>query len=109
MAQGSINGASTRFLIDTGATMVVMSANEAERLGIDYKRGPQGTANTANGPVAFRLVKLDRVKIGDVELSQVEAGVMTGAYDGPVLLGMSFLSRTEVTRDGQSMVLTKRF
>lgn len=108
-AQGSINGASTRFLVDTGATMVVLSQAEADRLAIDYKRGQQGIANTANGPVPFRLVKLDRVKIGDVELVQVDAGVMQGAYDGPVLLGMSFLSRTEVTRDGQSMILTKRF
>ena len=109
VAQGSINGSPTQFLVDTGATMVVLPASEADRLAIDYRRAPQGVANTANGPVSFRVVKLDRVKIGDVELDQVEAGVMQGGYNGPVLLGMTFLSRTEVTRDGQNMVLTKRF
>ena len=108
IAQGSINGGSTRFLVDTGATMVVIPAAEADRLALDYRRAPQGMANTANGPVAFRLVKLDRVKIGDVELNQVDAAVMPSGYDGPVLLGMTFLSRTEVTRDGVNMVLPKR-
>ncbi|MGI9025211.1 MAG: retropepsin-like aspartic protease family protein [Burkholderiaceae bacterium] len=109
MADGAINGVPTRFLVDTGATLVVLSANEANRLGIRYREAPQGMANTANGAIPYRIVKLDRVKVGDVELNNVEAGVMEGGYDGPSLLGMSFLSRTEVSRDGQSMVLTKRF
>ena len=109
MADGAVNGVPTRFLVDTGATLVVLSANEATRLGIAYRQAPQSTANTANGAVPFRVVRLDRVKVGDVELNNVEAGVMEAGYDGPPLLGMSFLSRTEVSRDGQSMVLTKRF
>lgn len=109
MAAGTINGVATRFIVDTGATLVVLSAAEATRLGIVFRQAPQGTANTANGAVPFRLVRLDRIKVGDVELTNVEAGVMEGSYDGPPLLGMSFLSRTEVSRDGQSMVLTKRF
>jgi aspartyl protease family protein len=109
VTQGTINGASTRFLVDTGATLVVLSSNEADRLGIQYKQAQRGNANTANGSVGYRLVKLDRVKVGDVELNNVDAGVLEGGYDGPNLLGMSFLSRTEVSRDGQSMVLTRRF
>ncbi len=109
MADGAVNGVPTRFLVDTGATLVVLSANEANRLGIPYRQAPQATANTANGAVPYRVVRLDRVKVGGVELNNVEAGVMEAGYDGPPLLGMSFLSRTEVSRDGQSMVLTKRF
>ncbi len=108
IAQGAVNGSATRFLVDTGATMVVISVSEAERLRLPYRLGAQSNANTANGRVSYRMVKLDRVKIGDVELTNVEAGVLDG-YDGPNLLGMSFLSRTEVSRDGQSMVLTRRF
>jgi aspartyl protease family protein len=53
-------------------------------------------------------VKLDRVKVGNVELTNVDAGVVED-YAGPALLGMSFLSRTEVSRDGANMVLTRRF
>ena len=109
MADGTVNGVPTRFLVDTGATLVILSANEATRLGVAYRQAPQAMAGTANGAVPYRVVKLDRIKVGEVELNNVEAGVMEGGYDGPVLLGMSFLSRTEVSRDGQSMVLTKRY
>lgn len=108
LAQGSVNGATTRFLVDTGATMVVISMKEAERLGLSWQQAPQGFANTANGKVSFRMLKLDRIKVGDVELTNVDAGIVEG-YDGPNLLGMSFLSRTEVSRDGANMVLTRRF
>ncbi len=109
VAQGAINGTATRFLVDTGATLVVMSSNEADRLHLAYKLAPQANASTANGRVSYRLVRLDRIKVGDVELTNVAAGILEGGYDGPTLLGMSFLSRTEVSRDGQSMVLTRRF
>ena len=109
MADGTVNGVPTRFLVDTGATLVILSSNEATRLGVAYRQAPQAMARTANGAVSYRIVKLDRIKVGDVELNNVEAGVMEGGYDGPALLGMSFLSRTEVSRDGQNMVLTKRF
>jgi aspartyl protease family protein len=109
VAQGQINGSPTRFLVDTGATVVVLSMAEADRLGIRYGNAPQATAATANGTVPYRVVKLDRVKVGDVEVTNVDAGVIEGSYDGPNLLGMSFLSRMEVTRDGASMVLIRRF
>ncbi len=109
VAQGTINGTATRFLVDTGATMVVLSAAEANRLALRWRDAPRSIASTANGTVPFRVVKLDRVKVGDVELTNVDAGVIEGSYDGPNLLGMSFLSRTEVARDGASMVLTRRF
>ena len=109
MAQGSINGVSTRFLVDTGATLIALSANEAARLGVAYRDAPRGMSNTANGAAPFRLVKLDTVKVGDVELHNVDAAVIESGYDGPALLGMSFLTRTEVSRDGQNMVLTRRY
>ncbi len=109
LADGTVNGVSTRFLVDTGATLVVLAARDADRMAIDYRHAPQSLANTANGQVPYRVVMLDRVKVGDVELNHVEAGVMEGGYSGPALLGMSFLSRTEVNRDGEAMVLTRRF
>ena len=109
LTQGTINGAAVTFLVDTGATLVVLSGAEATRMGIAYKRGREGTANTANGAVPFWLVTLDTVKVGDIVLNNVPAGVQEAGLSGMSLLGMSFLSRTEMSRDGQNMVLTKRF
>jgi len=107
-ADGSINGVPVRFMVDTGATFVGMSANEARRLGIDYQKGRKVMMQTANGRVLNYLITLDRVRLGDIELSGVEGVV--GEQDMPfALLGMSFLNRLEMQRDGGSMTLTRRF
>lgn len=107
--QGFVNGGSLSFMVDTGATLIVLSAAEARRLGIDYKKGQVGVANTANGQVPFYQVVLNTVKVGDIELNNVQAAVQESGMTGTALLGMSFLSRTEIARDGANMVLTKRF
>jgi len=109
VATGSINGGSVRFLIDTGATLVVLPAAEARRLGIDYLQGVRGRIQTANGVAAAWRVKLDTLKIGDIEVNNVEAVVNENDALGLVLLGMSFLNRMEMQRDDQSMTLTKRY
>ena len=107
-AEGSINGVPVRFMVDTGATFVGMSANEARRLGIDYQKGRKVMMQTANGRVVNYLVTLDRVRLGDIELAGVEGVV--GDQDMPfALLGMSFLNRLEMQREGSSMTLTRRF
>lgn len=103
-----INNLSVRMLVDTGASMITLSAQEARRLGIDYQNGRQGFSSTANGRVAVYQVRLDRVKIGDIELSQVDALVQEQGLPF-ALLGMSFLNRTQMQRDGERMVLTKRY
>lgn len=109
IAPGSINGGSVRFLVDTGATLISMSASEARRLGIDYLRGERGVIQTANGVTGGYRVKLDRVRVGDIEVHGVDAVVSENDAMGAVLLGMSFLNRMEMKRDGQSMTLTRRF
>jgi aspartyl protease family protein len=108
MVQGQINGGSVRMLLDTGATLVALPATDASRLGIDYKQGQLGYQSTANGTVSGYRVKLDSVKVGDIELTQVDAVVQEQGLP-VILLGMSFLNRTAMRRDGQQMVLTKRF
>jgi aspartyl protease family protein len=108
-AQGTINGASITFLVDTGATLVTISAVDARRCGIDYSKGQMRVANTANGPVTFHQVTLDSVKVGDIVLNNVTAAVQESGLSTGALLGMSFLQRTEMTRDGANMVLTKRY
>ncbi len=108
LAEGAINGITMRFMVDTGATYVGMSARDAVRLGIDFQKGRPVMMQTANGRVMNYLVKLDRVKLGEIELTGVEGVV--GEQDMPfVLLGMSFLNRLEMQRDGASMTLIRRF
>ena len=108
MVQGQINGGTMRMLVDTGASMVALPAGDAARLGIDYKKGQPVYVNTANGTVTAYQVRLNSVKIGDITLNQVDGLVQESGLTF-ALLGMSFLNRTEMRRDGEQMVLTKRF
>ena len=103
-----INTMSIPMLVDTGASMITLSSQEARRLGIDYKSGQQGFSATANGRVAVYQVRLNSVKVGDIELSQVDALVQEQGLPF-ALLGMSFLNRMQMQRDGERMVLTKRY
>lgn len=109
-AVGSINGFPVNFLVDTGATYVVMNRNEARRLGIDYRQhGKQGYASTANGIIRTWEITLNRVQVGDVLLTNVKGAVNEGDSPREVLLGMSFLGRLEMKNDGTSMLLRKKF
>lgn len=108
-AIGSINGFPVSFLVDTGATHIAMNAAQAKRLGIDYRVvGKQGYASTASGVVKQYMVLLDRVAVGDIELRNVSAGVIDGMHPADVLLGMSFLSRLDMAREGKMLELRKR-
>ena len=105
---GTINGTSVRFLVDTGATMISLGATDARRVGVDFNRGQKALSNTANGQAVVSKVKLDTVRVGDVTLHNVDA--LIHQTDMPIaLLGMSFLNRMEMQRDGSTMTLKKRF
>ena len=108
MADGQINGGAIRFLVDTGASAVAIPAREAVRLRIDYKRGRPGTTQTAGGPTAMYIVRLDSVRVGNIELLNIDAMVIEQGLDIS-LLGNTFLNRTDMRRDGQTMTLTRRF
>jgi aspartyl protease family protein len=109
LTTGQINGQSVQFLVDTGASMISMNASEARRLGVNYLKGERGYASTANGPAAVYKVRLDTVRVGDISATDVEALVHDGNALPLVLLGMSFLNRVEMRRDGPTMTLIKRF
>jgi len=105
----AVNGVSLPFLIDTGATNVALDVAMAQKIGINYQKGTPGVANTANGPVRAWRVKLDQVSAGPITLYNVDATVLEGPGIGVGLLGMSFLNRVEIKREGETMVLVKRF
>ena len=107
-ATGSVNGTAVRFLVDTGATMVSLGAGDARRIGLDFNRGQKGMTQTANGQALVSKVKLDTVRIGDVTLNNVDALIHQNEMPF-ALLGMSFLNRMEMQRDGNTMTLRKRF
>lgn len=108
-ADGLINGLPVRFLVDTGATTIALSGDDATRLGIDYhKLGHAGFASTAGGVVRTYSLKLDKVEVGPILLYNVDAGVIEGSYPREPLLGMSFLGRLDMKRQGQRLDLTAR-
>ena len=107
VAQGSVNGTPVRFLVDTGATAVTLSPEFARRAGLDLRDAKPVFVLTANGRVMGRQLRLDRVALGGLELHQVDAIVQDGLGD-QALLGMTFLSRTELRREGDRLVLSRR-
>lgn len=105
---GSINGRAVRFLVDTGATNVAMSEALARSIGLDFTKGERGLTNTANGQVVAHRVSLREVRVGDVVLYNVDATVVPAPME-MVLLGNSFLTRFQMRRDADIMVLQKRY
>ncbi len=109
MTVGQVNGGTVQFLVDTGATSIALPSADARRLGINYLNGQRGYTQTANGKAVAYRVTLDTVKVGDITLHAVEAVVLEGDGLKVALLGMSFLNRTEMKRDGQALTLIRRF
>jgi aspartyl protease family protein len=107
ITEGMINGAPVRFVLDTGATLVSLSQAEAQRLGIDASRGERVNLGTANGSVSARRITLQSVRVGAINVSNVDA-VVVDNLNMPALLGMSFLNRMDMRREGQVMTLTLR-
>jgi aspartyl protease family protein len=107
---GSINGYPVNFLVDTGATIVSMNSREARRLGIDYAvEGKPSFSQTASGIAKIYLVNLKRVKVGDIELRDVTGAVHEGDFPTVTLLGMSFLGRLDIHREGGVLELRKKY
>ena len=84
------------------------AAGVSYRIGLDPGKGQSSTAMTANGMVSVSRVKLDSVRVGEITLNNVDA--LLHQQDMPVaLLGMSFLNRMEMQRNGETMTLKKRY
>lgn len=109
ITSGTINGASMKFLVDTGATMVSMGLEDARRAGVNYLDGTRGQSQTANGITLVYKVKLGSVKLGDITLNDVDGVVHENSSLPVVLLGMSFLGKLDMRREGKSLTLTKPY
>jgi aspartyl protease family protein len=107
VGDGSINGRQVRFLVDTGASVIALGRSDAVRIGIDYKNAPRMVMNTANGQIVAFRVMLSSVRIGDVEVHNVEATVNPGEMPY-VLLGNSFLTRFQMKRENDMLTLDRR-
>ena len=107
---GSINGLPVSLLVDTGATLVAMNAAQARRLGIDYRVvGVPAAITTASRREPAWAVTLDSVKVGEIELRNVDGVVLEGAQPETVLLGMSYLGRLEISNDGRLLTLHRKY
>ena len=108
MASGSINGRPVQFMVDTGASSVALGVSDAERIGLPWRTGQTVRIGTANGVVQGWRIKLASVRIGDVEIYEVDAVVTPQAMPF-VLLGNSYLTRFQMRRDNDLMVLERRY
>jgi aspartyl protease family protein len=104
---GTVNGRSVRFIVDTGATLTTLSRADARRVGLDYRRGIPAKTMTANGVAMGWRISLEEVSVGGVELHDVEAMVLDDDRLPVGLLGMSFLRRCDMHRQGSTLVLRR--
>lgn len=107
ITSGTINGRTVNFVVDTGATDVAISEAEANRIGLDYKNGRLTYGSTANGMIVAYKVSLATVRIGDVQVYNVDASVLPASMPY-VLLGNSFLQRFQMRRENDLLTLDKR-
>jgi aspartyl protease family protein len=105
----SVNGASLKYVVDTGATAVALNSADAKRANISYLNGEKSVASTASGQVVAYRVTLNTVKIGTIVLNNVSAVVIEGGFPEVVLLGMTALNRLDMKRDNSTMTLTKKY
>jgi aspartyl protease family protein len=106
VVEANVDGVPIRFLVDTGASDVVLSPDDAQRLGFDLHRLDYSRLYyTANGQARAAPVNLAEVKIGPITVHNVRASVNEVPLDGS-LLGMSFLDRIGGYRvEGNSLTL----
>lgn len=109
LVYGQVEGATVRFLVDTGASQVALPMSVARRAGLQLDKAQPVGISTANGVTRGYRAKINRVRVGEITLYQVDALVLEDASLNEPLLGMSFLNRTQMKRDGDQMILKVRY
>lgn len=106
LVQGSVNGVAMPFVVDTGASLVVIPPAIAQSAGINTVGAQQVQLQTANGTTMAPMVRLKEVKINRLTRRNINAVVQKVSENGRIgLLGMSFLSAYKVTVDHDRSML----
>jgi len=103
-----VNGKPVDFVVDTGASDIVLSQQDAARVGLDpSKLIYSGNASTANGTVRTADVRIDSLRLGDITDRNLRVSVNEGVMDGS-LLGMAYLGRFQhIEISGRTLILTR--
>jgi aspartyl protease family protein len=104
---GQINGRAVQFMVDTGASQVILSESDARRINLRFEEGQPVRVSTANGNATGYSIRLASVKVGDVLAYDVAAIVLPQPMPF-VLLGNSFLTRFQMQRTNDQLTLEKR-
>tara|TARA_R110002110_G_scaffold115322_2_gene286025 strand:- start:8678 stop:9226 length:549 start_codon:yes stop_codon:yes gene_type:complete len=104
LAKGKINEYDVIFLLDTGASDVVIPGKLAEKIGL--KKGTVGRANTAGGLIEIYRTKLSSITIGHIKINNVRASINPSMSGTEVLLGMSALKHVTFTQKGDELTLS---
>jgi len=108
LISGEVNGRSTPFVVDTGATLIALSGEQANRLGLRWQSSPSEQVSTAGGATKAYGLMLEKVSIGGMEIHHVEA-VVIPKQTTPALLGMSFLRHFEMSESDNVLTLKKKY
>lgn len=100
---GYINGQEVEFLVDTGATDISIPDHIAKKMRL--KRLYEMKFETANGLAKGFGTRINSVRVGSIELADLDASINPNVDDDTVLLGMSFLKRIEFTQRGDTLIL----
>lgn len=106
VSSGTINGEPAVFLLDTGASDVVISQDFADELGL--RRGYPSQASTANGVVTVYSTTLDELQLGELRFRRIRASINPAMRGREVLLGMSALKHVTFEQKGDFLTLRQK-
>jgi aspartyl protease family protein len=109
LTQAKFNGRSAKVLVDTGANVILLNAQQARAMGIDYEKGQPSRVQTASSVVPSWMVQLESVELGGIKVNNVQAAVVEGDFPQTILLGMTFLKHVEISESDGVMSLSREW
>ncbi len=103
VSNGTINYHEVVFLLDTGASDIAIPESVADEIGLD--KGRAIVIKTANGNAKAYRTRLDSVAIGEIQLYDLNATILTNITGNEILLGMNFLKHFEIIQKGRSLTI----